>query len=410
MAGPSGVQCWHADPSGLLRCLSTLSSSPRRCRDNRCRRSSDACADGRPIVGGWITQTFSWHWLFLINIIPGLMSGLCAAFLLPKKSANWSEARTLDLIALGLLAVALSAIEIGLKEAPNRGWASIIVLGCFGVTLVAGGGFVLRVLRRAHPIVELRTLSDSRFTVACLLNFMLGVGVFGSTYMMPVFLALVRGHDALAIGQIMLVTGVAQLLMAPIAATLEKRTDARLLSAIGFLLLAVGLLMSTTETITTDYAGMFWPQVVRGVALMFCVLPPTRLALGHLSLEKIPDASGLFNLMRNLGGAFGIALIDTVIFGRAPAHARMIAAQLKSGDVATAEAVGIPIKLFLAHRGETITPAVEAMLRPLVERLALVRAINEAWLLVAALVAASILSILSLVSLPTSAARTNSQP
>jgi DHA2 family multidrug resistance protein len=126
------------------------------------------------------------------------------------------------------------------------------------------------------------------------------------------------------------------------------------------------------------------PQIVRGVAIMFCLLPPTRLALGHLAPLEVPDASGLFNLMRNLGGAIGLALIDTVIYGRSPAHARTITAALQNGDVATATAVGIPIDLFVQHRGP-IDAVTQAMLEPMVQKLALVRAINDAWLVVAGL-------------------------
>ncbi len=127
-----------------------------------------------------------------------------------------------------------------------------------------------------------------------------------------------RGHNALQIGEIMLVTGVAQIGCAPIVATLVRRFDARLLSAVGFLVLTLGAALSANQTMNTDFAGMFAGQLVRGCAFMFCVLPPTELALGNLSPAAIPDASGLFNLMRNLGGAVGIAIIDSIIFTRSP--------------------------------------------------------------------------------------------
>ena len=116
----------------------------------------------------------------------------------------------------------------------------------------------------------------------------------------------------------MLVTGVTQLLTAPIAVALEQRVDARLLTALGFGLFGVGLGLSGLQTPQTDFDTMFWPQVIRGLAIMFCLLPPTRLALGHLEASRVPDASGLFNLMRNLGGAIGLAMIDTVIYTRSP--------------------------------------------------------------------------------------------
>src|SRR6185369_2566075 len=139
-----------------------------------------------------------------------------------------------------------------------------------------------------------------------------------------------------------LVTGVAQLLAAPIAVDIEKRCDPRRLTAFGFALFAVGRGLSYFQTFETDFAQMFWPQIIRGVAIMFCLLPPTRLALGNMPPERVADASGLFNLMRNLGGAIGLALIDTVLFSRAPIHAESIAARLKQGDVSVAPLVGLP--------------------------------------------------------------------
>ena len=212
--------------------------------------------------------------------------------------------------------------------------------------------------------------------------------------MMPVSLAFVRGHQALRIGEIMLVTGLAQLLTAPVAVALERRFDARSLAAFGFLLFGVGLAMSARQTIETDFSAMVWPQVVRGVAIMFCLLPPTRLALGHLRDADVPNASGLFNMMRNLGGAIGLALIDTVIYGRAPHHAAAIVARLKAGDEATARALGVPLAMWRARPSGPPDPATLAFLEPLVNKLALVEAINDAWTLVAALTVAALLSLL----------------
>jgi DHA2 family multidrug resistance protein len=340
-----------------------------------------------PVVGGWITQTFNWHWLFLINVMPGLIAALSAVFLLPRSPLSFRSVRTLDVAALALLALALASIEIALKEAPDRGWTSPFVLGLFALSILSGADFAARALSRADPIVELRTLSSPRFAVACVLSFILGIGLFGSVYMMPVFLALVRGHDALAIGQTMLVTGIAQLLTAPIAVMLERRMGARALSAAGFLLFAMGLGMSANATVETDFWGMFWPQIVRGVAIMFCLLAPTRLALGHLPASQIPNASGLFNLMRNLGGAIGIALIDTIIFGRAPEHARAIADQVREGNLDTARAAAISAQLFLPSHGALGSTSLDALVRPLVEKLALVQSINEAWAIVAGVTA-----------------------
>lgn len=347
-----------------------------------------------PIVGGWITETWSWHWLFLINLAPGVICAGLAVWVLPRQKADAGPLRRLDLVSLMLMALALAGLELALKEAPQRGWASPMVIGLAGLAVASGVTFVRRSLNAVQPVVDVRTLSDRRFTIGCILSFVLGIGLFGSVYLMPVFLAFVRGHGPLAIGSIMLVTGLAQLAAAPIAVVLERRMEARLMTAIGFALFAGGLALSALQTAETDFDEMLWPQILRGVAIMLCLLPPTRLALGHLAPSQVPDASGLFNLMRNLGGAIGLALIDTVIYGRAPVLGREIVARLQAGDTATAQAVGIPLELFTARIGQPVDAATAAALTPLVERLALVQAINEAWAMIA------ILTLLALCTLP----------
>jgi MFS transporter, DHA2 family, multidrug resistance protein len=346
-----------------------------------------------PIVGGWITQTYSWHWLFLINILPGVVAATGGAIWLVRENTYLRSIRTLDGVALALMAIALAAIEIGLKQAPDRGWASPLVLGLLALSGVSAAGFIGRSVGARRPIVELRTLKDRNFAIGCALSFVLGIGLFGSVYLMPVFLAFVRGHNALQIGEIMLVTGVAQLATAPIAVALERRVDARLLTGFGFLLFGLGLGMSAFETTQTDFAQMFWPQIVRGVAIMFCLLPPTRMALGRLEAAQVPDASGLFNLMRNLGGAIGLALIDTVVYGRAPTLATQIVKRLHAGDVDTARAVGIPLAMFKAQGNAPLDADTAAMLQSMVTHLSLARAMNEAWALVAALTLIALLAV-----------------
>lgn len=336
-----------------------------------------------PIGGGWITSTYSWHWLFLINILPGILTVLTASLLLPASETRLSEFRTLDILSVILMAMALAALEIGLKQAPKAGWASVTVLSLFALTVIWSIVFAKRTLARSQPVVELRALQDRRFALGCLLSFILGIGLYGSVYLMPVFLALVREHDALAIGQIMLVTGIAQLISAPIAAWLEPRISPRLMTAFGFALFAVGLAMSVFDTPRTDYDEMLLPQAIRGFAIMFCLLPPARIALGHLPPEKVPDASGLFNLMRNLGGAIGLALIDTVIYGRVEMHGHALAERLLAREPAAYDFTGLQ----MPAAGTEITSSMIAFARPIVIKAALTIAITEAWAMLAALTA-----------------------
>src|SRR5882757_1284871 len=136
-----------------------------------------------PVVGGWITQTYSWHWLFLINVVPGIIAALVAAVSLPKGQASFDQMRLLDVTSLVLGAVALAALEIAIKEAPERGWTSPLAAGLLGLCLVTALGFVFRVLRSPRPLVDLRTFRDRNFSIGCLLSFVLGMGLFGSIYL-----------------------------------------------------------------------------------------------------------------------------------------------------------------------------------------------------------------------------------
>ena len=336
-----------------------------------------------PAIGGWITQTWSWQGLFLINVVPGVISACAIPMLLPGERPRFAGLVKLDGISLALLALGLAGLEIGLKRAPLDGWTTSLAFFLFSLAAVAITAFAFRTLRVKYPVIELSALRTRSFAVGCALSFCLGVGLFGSVYLMPVFLAYVRRHDAFEIGAIMLVTGVAQLVTAPIAGSLESRFDPRWLSAAGFALFAIGLGCSALQSRLADFDEMFWPQVLRGIAIMFCLLPPTRLALAALPEADVPDASGLFNLMRNLGGAIGIALVDTILYGRTGGHAEALRDRLIAGDATAARAIGLDVNLFL-HRPPNVSDAtVEAYIRPLVERAAFALSTNEAWALLA---------------------------
>jgi MFS transporter, DHA2 family, multidrug resistance protein len=346
-----------------------------------------------PLVGGWITETYSWHWLFLINVGPGVAVALLAARFLPAEKSALRLARHIDIAALGLMALSLGALEIALKQAPQDGWGSGLVIGLLVLSAASLGAFVRRSLGRERSIVDLSALADRNFAISCALSFLLGIGLYGSVYLMPVFLGFVRGHDSLEIGSIMLVTGLAQLATAPIAVQLERRIDARLLTAAGFALFAAGMALSTLQTRQSDFDDMLWPQILRGAAIMFCLLPPTRLALGHLAPERVADASGLFNLMRNLGGAIGLALIDTVIYGRGPIHAAFLIERLKAGDIATGRLVGLPEGSLTGVAPQNVDPETIALVRALAEKAALVISVNEAWAMLAAFSAIAMLCV-----------------
>ncbi|WP_426530374.1 DHA2 family efflux MFS transporter permease subunit [Bradyrhizobium sp. McL0615] len=344
-----------------------------------------------PVVGGWITETWSWPWLFLINVIPGLIVISVTPFLLPRQNTDFAELTKLDSGSLVLLAAALASLEIGLKQAPHHGWLSPTCTVLLAGSAVGLGIFVHRSLSGEHPVVRLVTLRRRSFAAGCALSFCLGVGLFGSVYLMPVFLAFVRRHDAFEIGTIMLVTGIAQLIAAPVAAILESRIGARALTGAGFALFALGLGLSAFQPRTADFDEMFWPQIVRGVAIMFCLLPPTRIALGALPESEVADASGLFNLMRNLGGAIGIALIDTILYGRVAMYAEDFRVRLLAGDISAAKAIGLDPALLANRPPGPPDAAAVAFVRPMVEKASLALCVNEAWAMLACVAIAGVL-------------------
>jgi DHA2 family multidrug resistance protein len=347
-----------------------------------------------PSVGGFITDRYSWHWLFLINVPAGVVVAILVGWAVNVDRPDRRALGSADLVALPLLAVFLASLQLLLKEAPQRGWGSAEMLLLTAVCLACGGGVIRRSLRRPRPLIDLSAFRDRNFAAGCWFSFVLGMGLYGATYLLPVFLGLIRSYDALTIGLIMMVTGAAQLVMAPIATALERRADTRLLTTAGYAFLAIGFIGNGFMTFQTDFWGLFWQQIMRGAAVMLCLLPTTSLALGGFDPFLVPNASGLFNLMRNLGGAIGLALIDTVIAQRTPTHVEAIVARLQAGDPTAARLVGLPTERFTGVPIGAVDEATRALVAPLVERAGLVAAFNDAWLMVGVLVA------LSMVALP----------
>src|SRR3954451_12045468 len=152
-----------------------------------------------PVVGGWISETWSWQWLFLINVAPGIIAAVVSPFLLPRAETRFAEFATLDILSLALMIVALASLEIGLKEAPHNGWLSPLCSVLFLASAGAATAFTVWSLKVLYPVVEVSTLRKRSFAIGCGLSFCLGLGLFGSVYLMPVFLAYVRRHDAFEI-------------------------------------------------------------------------------------------------------------------------------------------------------------------------------------------------------------------
>jgi len=346
-----------------------------------------------PFIGGWITEHLSWHWLFLINVAPGLIAAAVTAAWVRIDAPDWKSLARTDLATLGLAVVFLATLELALKEAPARGWLSAPAMSLAGICIVSGLLLVRRCLSVAEPLIEVRAFADRTFAIGAWFSFVLGMALFGAVYLMPLFLGLARGHGPLAIGTIMMVTGGAQLATAPIAAVLERRWAAKPMCAAGFGLFAAGLLLNGFATPAWDFDELLVPQLLRGVALLLCLLPITRLALGQLPPHRVPQASSLFNLMRNVGGAVGLALIDTIIETRTAGHAEAIVAKLEAGDRAMAEFVGLPLERFTGVPLGPLDEFTRVLATPMVERAAATISFNEAWFALGALAGLSLLAL-----------------
>lgn len=344
-----------------------------------------------PTVGGFITDRYSWHWLFLINVGPGILVALLVALLVDIDRGDRRQLGSVDLWALPLLALSLASLEILLKEGPHRGWSDPLMLLLIALCLGSGLWAIRRCLVHPRPLIDLACFRDRNFVLGCCFSFALGIGLYGATYLLPVFLGVVRFYEAFDIGLIMIVTGATQLLVAPLAAFLEPRIDARLLTLAGYGLLAAGLIGNGFMNSGTDFWGLFWQQVARGAAVMLCLLPSTALALDALPPARVPNASGVFNLMRNLGGAIGLALIDTIIERRTPEHVQALVARLQAGDPAAARFVGLPTDRFTGVPLTHIDKATRDFVAPLVRRAAFTASIDDAWIFIGGLVLLSLL-------------------
>jgi DHA2 family multidrug resistance protein len=281
-----------------------------------------------PTIGGAVTEALSWHWLFFINIVPGVIVSAATWALIDFDKPELSLLEDFDWWGLLSMTGFLGALEYVLEEGPRYDWFDdgtiALVAVISGLSAVV---FFVRVLTARSPIVDIRAFANRNFAIGSLFSFVLGIGLYGLTYVYPVYLAQIRGYNALMIGDTMFVSGLAMFLSAPLAGQLSQRFDPRYLLMAGFVLFAIGTWQMTLVTQDWDFWELLWPQIFRGVGLMFSIVPVTNTALGTLSRERIKNASGLFNLMRNLGGAIGLAAINTELNNRMDLHlARLHAA------------------------------------------------------------------------------------
>ena len=192
-----------------------------------------------------------------------------------------------------------------------------------------------------EPIVDIRTFTDRNFGIGCLISFCVGIGLYGLTYMYPRYLAEVRGYSALMIGETMFVSGITMFLTAPIVGRLMPKVDMRYIIAAGLVIFALGSYQMTWITRDYDFYELLVPQILRGIGMMFAMVPTNTIALGTLAPERVKNASGLFNLTRNLGGAVGLAVINPVLNQRTDLHISRLHERVNWGNATATETLNM---------------------------------------------------------------------
>jgi DHA2 family multidrug resistance protein len=274
-----------------------------------------------PTLGGYLTDTLSWHWLFLVNIVPGIAVAAVVWLTIDIDKPDLSLLRDFDLIGMLLMATCLGCLEYALEEGPRWDWFDDeTIRAAVAVSTVGGGLFFWRVLSYRQPIVDLSTYLNRNFAFGSFFTFVVGIGMYGTTYLVPLFLAQVRGYDALQIGLTIIVTGLVTMVLSPLSTRLARLMDLRLMLAFGFGLFGLSMYMTATLTNQTSFWELFLPQVVRGMGLICCYLPANMIAMGALPPDRMRNAAGLYNLTRDLGGAIGLATIVTIMNARLHFH------------------------------------------------------------------------------------------
>ncbi|RZU36824.1 DHA2 family multidrug resistance protein [Fluviicoccus keumensis] len=281
-----------------------------------------------PTLGGYLTNYFSWHWMFLVNLPPALLiSSIVWSYLDQIDKPDWKLWHIIDWSGLVSMGLFLGCLEFALDEGPRHDWFSerSVLLATITGTLSAIF-FFWRSFTSLNPIVNLRVFANRNFAVGSVISFVVGVSLYGMVYLIPLFLGQVRHFNSLQIGETMMVMGVAMFITAPWIGRLSAKMDTRVLVGIGLVIASFGVWLNSHMTSAAGPEDLFWPQILRGVGLMCAMIVMSQLALSTLPLTEMKNGSALFNLTRNIGGAIGLACINTIMDWRFAFHWQHLAA------------------------------------------------------------------------------------
>jgi DHA2 family multidrug resistance protein len=347
-----------------------------------------------PTLGGWITQTASWHYLFYLNLLPGLLIVVLVPLFVRVDEPDLSLLKGFDAISIPFIALGLGCLGYVLEEGVRLDWfEDDLIVACTVISATSWCLVIWRGLTHPRPVLDLRAFAIRNYALGCAFAFVIGVGNYGAIYIVPVFLGEVRDFNSFDIGQAVLITGVSQVLSTIVVASLSSRVDPRVMLTVGIVAYAASLFMMTPMTNQWGGGEMFWALALRGAASMAVIVPVTTFALGGLPRQRLPMASGLYNLMRNLGGAVGIACIGILLQERQALHYGRMAEHVSPfRPNVEQEAAAISTRLAdVLLDPDRANQAAVLLLSGMAKKEALVIAVSDILLVMAALFAASML-------------------
>ena len=333
-----------------------------------------------PVIGGWLTDSYSWRWVFYINIPIGVLALILTYFLVFDPPYIQRGSAKIDYWGIGLLAVGIGALQIMLDKGQEDDWFS----SHFIVTLaiLAGAGltlFVFRELCTDHPVVDLCVFRHRSYSTGVFLMTVLGFVLYGSTVLVPLLLQTILGYPALQSGIVMLPRGLGSFLMMPVVGFLMGKIEARKLLATGIITASFAFWQFAHLNLDVGYWNFFWPLIIQGAAMGFLFVPLTTLTNDPIPKEEIGNATSLFNLMRNIGASIGIATVTTLVARHSQVHTNTLGAHLSVYDPQTQAIISRITSAMMARGADAATATHQAyvFLAGMVGRQAAIMSYND---------------------------------
>jgi DHA2 family multidrug resistance protein len=303
-----------------------------------------------PTIGGYLTENFGWEYIFFINVIPGAIMVVALMMTLEREPMQLGLLKEGDWLGIVTMSIGLAALQTVLEEGNKEDWfGSPFIVKLAIVAVVFLGVFIATELLVKNPAVNLRLLAKRNFGFGTLANALLGFGLYGSVFLLPQYLGQAQGYNAEQIGSVMAWTGLPQLLVIPFVPKLMKKIDARLLVAFGLCLFGYSCMMNMYMSPDTAGDQFFTPNVIRAVGQSFAMAPLTGIAMVGIARADSAAASGLFNMLRNLGGAFGVALLGTIFTKREQFHSNVIGINVNPFRQEVRDRLAQMTNYFMAH-------------------------------------------------------------